>query len=95
MKAHSWRIPGAVLLLAVVISAAVFWPTQREETGNNLAGRQKPSAEELYKTALLHKEPGDSPARNYRIVVDCCRQILEEYPDSPEAEKARAAKQAY
>jgi len=77
----------------------IFWPGQHEDCKTDLAAqarpqrtqqeRPKPSAEELYQTALLHKEPGDSPRQNYRILVHNCRRILKEYPDSPQAEKAR------
>jgi len=46
-------------------------------------------AEKLYQIALFYKEPGDSLDMSYKIVLDCCGLILEQYPDSPQAEKAR------
>lgn len=50
-----------------------------------------PNAEKLYQIALFYKEPGDSPDPNmsYEIVLDCCGLILNQYPNTPQAEKAR------
>jgi hypothetical protein len=39
--------------------------------------------------ALREKNAGGSSQRKYQIVAGCCRQILERYPDSPQADKAR------
>ncbi len=39
--------------------------------------------------AMREKNAGDSSERKYHIVAGCCRQILELYPDSPQADKAR------
>jgi len=100
MRTYWWKITvAAVLILAVVITAKVFWPRSPESSitesparanqQQTQQNRPRPSAEELYQTALLHKEPGDSVHRDFRLVVAYCRQILEEYPESPQAEKAR------
>jgi cytoskeletal protein RodZ len=99
MKTYWWKIGGVFLLLAAVIIAAVFWPRQEQDNKTDSAvgpmseqtqrDRRRLTAEELYQRALFYKESDDSPARNYRIVVDCCRQILNDYPSSPQAEKAR------
>lgn len=47
------------------------------------------NAEKLYQIALFYKEPGDSPDMSYKIVLDCCGLILDQYPNTPQAEKAR------
>ena len=99
MKIYWWKITVvAIFVLAAVITARVFWSRPSESSitesparANQQQTRQarpRPSAAELYQTALLHKEPGDSAHRDFRLVVACCRQILQEHPDSPQAEKA-------
>jgi hypothetical protein len=58
--------------------------TIRQETLNHQR------AENLYQVALLQKEKSiNSPNMNYEMVIGCCRQILERYPDSPQADKAK------
>lgn len=47
-----------------------------------------PNAEKLYRIAGLSIESGDPPETRYETVLDCCYLILNEYPNSPEAEKA-------
>ena len=99
MKGYMWKTGGVFLLSAAVVLAAVFWPRPQEgsktdstaesEARQMRQDRPGPRAEELYRKALLHKEPGASAAKNYRMVMDCCRRILEQYPDSPRAEPAR------
>jgi len=84
----------AVFALVAIILLYAFWPaetrTQKENKGNSEAqpNAQYEEAEKLYQTAMLHK-PGSSPEQGYRIMVDCCRQILMQYPNSPQAEKAK------
>ena len=93
MKTYWWQITAAaVLVLGAVITARVFWPrppessiTQSPARANQQhtqQNRPRPSAEELYQTALLHKEPADSAQRDFRLVIAYCRQILEE-PEIP------------
>jgi hypothetical protein len=60
-----------------------------EEEGAN------PEAEKLYQMALSCKVPRDSQDASHRIMVECCRQILKEYPNSPQAPKARDLLQQY
>ena len=87
MKTYWWKIGlAAALVLAAVITARVFWPrppqsgitesparANQQQTQQN---RPRLSAEELYQTALLHKEPADSAHTDFRLVVAYCRQIL-------------------
>jgi hypothetical protein len=48
-------------------------------------------AERLYQVALQHTgDPNISPEPDYRAVIACCRKILAEHPDSPQAEQAQA-----
>ncbi|MFH1613750.1 MAG: hypothetical protein ABIG61_01520 [Planctomycetota bacterium] len=58
-------------------------PTAAEESDEQF----NPHAEQLYQTAVGLKKAG--VYINYRKMVDLCRTILREYPDSPYAEKAR------
>ena len=83
------KIVGCVVVVSVAaIAVYVFWPrpsqssitesparANQQQTQQN---RPRPTAKELYQTALLHKEPGDSAHRDLWLVVACCRQILEE-----------------
>lgn len=48
------------------------------------------NAQQLYEVAVLHSGVGRKPVLGYRRMVDTCRMIFERYPDSPEAEKAKA-----
>jgi len=100
MKTYWWKITvAAALVLAAVITARVFRPRPSESSiatsparakeQQTQQDRPKPSAEELYQTALHHKEPGDLEDKIFRLVASRCRQILQEYPDSPQAEKAK------
>ncbi|HUW20766.1 MAG TPA: hypothetical protein VMW16_15820 [Sedimentisphaerales bacterium] len=87
MKTYWWKTAGVgFVVLSAVILPAVFRSRQqatktdspaRAQAQQTQQDRPKPSAEELYRTALLHKEPGDSPAGNYTIPADCCRQTSE------------------
>jgi hypothetical protein len=102
MKTYWWKIgAAAAFVLAAVITARVFWPPKATritpstdigpQSSEQKTARQEPltESEELYQMALLHKEsPSPSRTMDYRMMAACCRQILQEYPDSPEAEKA-------
>ncbi len=46
-------------------------------------------AEKLYQMALFCKTDAESQDTSFDIMVECCRQILKEYPNSPQATKAR------
>ncbi len=47
-----------------------------------------PRAEKLYQRALSLKDSG-APRTDYEMIIECCSRILKEYPDSPQAEKAK------
>lgn len=91
------KITGTVVLvLSAIIIVYLFWPTKtqiEDENTRDLEARtnaQYPEAEELYRTALIHKEQVNSrDDRDYIMVVDSCQRILRQYPDSPQAEKAK------
>jgi len=84
----------AALVLVVITLAYVFWPAEthiQNDDNRDLEiqpNTSHPEAEKLYQPALLHK-PGSSPEPGFRIMVDCCRKILQEYPNSPQAERAK------
>jgi hypothetical protein len=82
MSTFRLKISGfVVLVIAAIIIACVFWSAKE---GYN------PEADRLYRMALANKEQVNSrDDRDYIIVVDCCQQILRNYPDSPQAEKAK------
>ncbi len=95
------KITGiAVLALVAVIVVHAFWfaetPPQKENKDDlkTPLNAQHSKAEKLYQTALLHT-PGKSPEPGYRIMIDYCRKILREYPDSPQAKKAKELLQQY
>lgn len=46
-------------------------------------------AERLFNVALQHRKIGRLPGTGFKVMVDCCRQILEKYPDSVYAFKAK------
>lgn len=49
-----------------------------------------PQAEDWYQMALFHKKSAAKlPLLSYKKLVDYCRMILENYPQSPQAQKAR------
>lgn len=91
------KITGiTALILGLIILLYAFWPAEtriQDEDKRDLEAQwnaQYPEAEELYQTVLAHKEqPSPRDDRDYIIVVDCCQWILRQYPDSPQAEKAR------
>jgi hypothetical protein len=51
--------------------------------------RLYPEAEKLYQMASRHRQPVSSPAVSYNILVSCCQQIFNQYPNSTQVEKAR------
>lgn len=46
-------------------------------------------AERLFEMALAQRKMGRLPGVSYKLMVDYCRKIIEKYPDSPQAPKAR------
>jgi type IV secretory pathway VirB10-like protein len=48
-----------------------------------------PHAENLYQMALVESKIAKKPFMTYKRMVDYCRQILQQYPNSPQAPKAR------
>ena len=57
--------------------------------------RLYPQAEKLYQMASRHKQPVSSSAVSYKILVSCCQQIFNKYPNSPQAGKARKLPQSF
>ncbi len=99
------KITGIVgLALAVIIMVYAFWPVEtaprdesrdveqiQEKDRANLEDKPKPQneeAEKMYQMALLHT-PGNSPIPSYQIMVDSCRKIFTQFPNTTQAEKAR------
>jgi len=54
-----------------------------------LSEEDKVRAEQLFEMALTQRKMGRLPGMGYKKMVDYCRQIIEEYPDSIFAFKAR------
>jgi len=48
-----------------------------------------PQAEMLYQLAVKHEKMAHLPMMTFKKPVDYCREILERYPNSPQAPKAR------
>lgn len=46
-------------------------------------------ADKLFEMALFHRKSGRLPVMGYKQMVDYCRQIIEKYPDSVYAFKAK------
>lgn len=105
------KITGTVILaLAVIIVLYAFWPAEtapmtesrdvermQEKDRADLEAQPKPhhpEAENLYQMALLHT-PGNSPKPSHQIMVDSCRRIFTQYPDTAQAEKARELLRQY
>jgi hypothetical protein len=74
MKAYSWKITGvAALPLPPAILLPFFRPPQQPSKSDSAAqahaqqtrqDRPKPTAEELFQRALLHKESGDTQMKD-------------------------------
>ncbi|NIP50742.1 MAG: hypothetical protein GWO10_03720 [candidate division Zixibacteria bacterium] len=93
MKTIWIKLVVALALVLLVVGGIIFWPT---ETGPKDAPVdlkppprvQQTRAEGLYQMALSRPERDNPSEMDFRIMADCCRKILADYPDSPEAEKA-------
>lgn len=64
-------------------------PTGPKQPETSEQAESIPNAEKLYQIALFYKEPSNSPDMGYKIMLDCCGLILDQYPNTPQAEKAR------
>ncbi len=77
-------------------------PTESQQSGNDgqTAEPTKPQfrelseienidAERLFNVAIQHRKMGRLQGIGLRTMVDCCRQIIEKYPDSEYAFKAK------
>jgi len=95
-----FKIGGYFILVLVVVIVIVAFSSNRSTNQNGGAGSSKNAknkgsvqtttpAEKLYQTALLQENSNSDPDRKYNIVVQTCRQIISEYPESPQADKAR------
>ena len=101
MNRLAMRCMIGVILVLVVVTGVVLMINRSSDSRSELPSRAevpqrqhkepqpKATAAQLYQKALLHKDPGDSPQENYKLATDYCPQTLQEYPNSPEAEKAR------
>jgi hypothetical protein len=67
--------------------AAVPEPEPLEFT--ELSEAEKADAEKLFETAIAHRKIGRISRTGFKVMVDCCRQIISKYPDSIYAYKAR------
>lgn len=100
MKTFRLKTIGAIVLAVIVAGTAlIFWPGQEQDITVDSAGPESqqprhresnPEALKLYQTALRQVESGDFGPDNVKTATACCRQIIEEYPDSIEADEARA-----
>ena len=55
-----------------------------------LSDEEQVDAEKLFEMALFHRKQGRLPGMaSYKLMVDYCRQIIQKYPDSEYAWKAR------
>ena len=56
-----------------------------------LSDEERVDAEKLFEMALFHRKEGRLPGMSsgYKLMVDYCRQIIQKYPDSEYAFKAR------
>jgi len=103
MKTLRLKIAGiGILSTAVIVLVGVFWfskPQSKQAAKSPKPGQPatvtattengtNQRAEKLYQMALRKKNAGGSSERKYHIVAGYCRQILELYPDSPQADKA-------
>jgi hypothetical protein len=85
-------VVALALVFLVVFCGIIFWPagTEPEDTTGDLKAPphvRQTRVESLYQTALFHKERDNPSDMDFRITADCCRKILTDYPNSPQAEK--------
>jgi hypothetical protein len=86
-------VVALVLFFLVAFWGIIFWP-DGTEAGNAQGDLRPPPqvrqtrVESLYQTAVFHKERDNPSDMDFRITADCCRKILTDYPNTPQAEKA-------
>jgi hypothetical protein len=93
-------VVALALVFLVVFWGIIFWPTGTEpaDTPSDLKAPpqvRQTRVESLYKTAVFHKERDNPSDMDFRITADCCRKILTDYPDIPQAEKAMQVPQTH
>jgi hypothetical protein len=54
-----------------------------------LSDEERVDAEKLFEMALFQRKEARLPGMSYKLMVDYCRQIIEKYPDTEYAFKAR------
>jgi hypothetical protein len=64
-------------------------PEQKPIKFTELTEEQKAGAEQLFEYALKFREMGRLPGMGYKKMIDACRDIIEKYPGSEYAYKAR------
>jgi hypothetical protein len=91
MKTIWIKLVAALALVSLVIfGGIIFWPDETEPGGapGDLKAPphvQQTRVESLYQTAVFHKERDNPSDMDFRITADCCRKILTDYPDAPNA----------
>lgn len=94
------KITILIFMILIAFLFVILWPKSSEETGQNkvndnlqvkLEKEEESSAEQLYQKALALKQKSESLSiEDQKEILDYCGQIIKQYPDSPEAEKAKA-----
>ena len=94
---------SAIAVVLVVVFILLSSGKQQDDTqiakaNNNLKPRQlenpqnlptNEDAEKLYKMALRQESSQRSPKEKYRIITQCCQEILKKYPNTFQAQKAK------
>jgi len=62
---------------------------QAEPQFKELSPEDQTRAEQLFEMALAQRKMGRLPGMTYKLMVDYCRQIIEQFPDTTYAFKAR------
>jgi hypothetical protein len=88
------------LVFLVVFWGIIFWPDGTKAGNAQGDLRPPPQAqqtrvESLYQTAVFHKERDNPSDMDFRITADCCRKILTDHPNSPQAQKATQVPQIH
>ena len=64
-------------------------PQAAKSLFRELSEAEKIEAEKLFEVALAHRKMGRLPGMGYKTMVDTCRRIMRQYPDSIYAFKAK------
>ncbi len=64
-------------------------PAKKTEQEKEELSPEDVHAEQLFEMALAQRKMARLPGVNYKLMVNYCRQIIEKYPDSDYAPKAR------